>query len=64
MYLNEMHSKVRIGNHMSYLFKNGRKQGKALSLLILSVALVCHYEGQGKPGGTEIKRDTSAGGLC
>jgi hypothetical protein len=28
------------------------------------LALECHYEGPGKPGGAEITWDTSASGLC
>jgi hypothetical protein len=62
MCLNETYSKVRICKHLSenYPIQNGLKQGHALLPLLFNFAL----EGPGKPGGTEIKWDTSAAGLC
>jgi hypothetical protein len=63
MCLNETYSKVRIGKHLSDNFpiQNGLKQGDALSPLLFNFALEYAPE---KPGGTEIKWDTSAVGLC
>jgi hypothetical protein len=64
MCLNETYSKVRIGTYLSDNFpiQNGLKQGDALSprafQLCFRIMLL------GKPGGTEIKWDTSAAGLC
>jgi hypothetical protein len=62
MCLNETHRKVRVGKHLSDNFpiQNGLKQGDAFQLCLR----VCHQEGPRKPGGIEIKWDTSAAGLC
>jgi hypothetical protein len=66
MCLNETYRKVRIGKHLSDNFSNQNvlKQGDALSPLLFNFALECYQEGPRKPGGTEIKWDTSAAGLC
>jgi hypothetical protein len=50
MCLNETHSKVHIGRHLSDSFpiQNGLKQGDALSQLFFNSALECHYVGPGK----------------
>jgi hypothetical protein len=52
MCLNETHSKMYMGKHMSesFLIQNGLKQGDALS--------------PGKPGWTEIEWNISTSGLC
>jgi hypothetical protein len=44
MFLNETYSKVCIGKNLSFSFliENGRKQGDALSPLLISFALKCH----------------------
>jgi hypothetical protein len=65
--LNEMYSKVRMGRHLSDDFpvQNGLKQGDdLLSLLFNFCYRICHYEGPGKPNGTEIEWNTSTSGLC
>jgi hypothetical protein len=61
MCLNETYNKVRIGKHLSDYFpiQNGLKKENALPPLLFNFAL-----GPGKPGGAEIKWDTSAVGLC
>jgi retron-type reverse transcriptase len=67
MYINKTYCKVYMGKHLSDSFpiQNGLKQGDVLSPLLLNFALEYAFkEGLGKPGGTEIKWDTSASGLC
>jgi hypothetical protein len=62
MCLNETYSKVRIGKHLSDNFpvQNSLKQGDALSPLLFNFAI----DGSGTLGGTDIKLDRSAAGLC
>jgi hypothetical protein len=63
---NETYSDVCIGKHLSDSFpiQNGLKQGDALSSLLFNFALeYAIRKVRGKPGGTEIERDTSASGL-
>jgi len=49
----------------TFHIKNGLKQGDALSPLLFSFALVYAVRGgSGKPGWLEMKRYTSASGLC
>jgi hypothetical protein len=67
MYLNEIYIEVCIGKHLSDNFpiQNGLKEGDALSPLLFSFAVeYAIWEGQRKPGGTEIKWDISAADLC
>jgi hypothetical protein len=57
MSLNETYSKVRIGKYLSDNFpiQSGLKQRDALSPLFFKLWFrICHYEGPGRPGGTEI----------
>jgi hypothetical protein len=64
---NETYSKVCIGTYLSDNFpiQNGLKQGDTLSPLLLNFTLeYVIRKVQEKPGGTEIKWDTSAAGLC
>jgi hypothetical protein len=67
MCLNEVYGKVCIGK---YLFDNsptqdGLKQGDAFITIDFQLCFrMCHYEVPRKPGGTEIKWDTSAVVLC
>jgi hypothetical protein len=62
MCLNETYSEVRIGERLSdtYPIPNDLKQRDALLPLLFSWFRICHCLGPGKPGGTEIKWDTSA----
>jgi hypothetical protein len=65
--LNEAYSKVRIGKHLSDSFpiQNGLKQGDALFATPFQLCFrICHLDGVGKPGRTEIKWDTSASALA
>jgi hypothetical protein len=67
MCLNETYSKVHIRKYFSGMLpiQNGLKQGDILSPLLFNFALQCAIRKiQKKPGGTEIKWDTSAAGLC
>jgi hypothetical protein len=67
MCLNEAYSRVRVDKYLSDRFpiKNGLKQKDALSPLLFSVALeYAIRRGSGKPGGLEIKWNTSAFSLC
>jgi hypothetical protein len=67
MCLNETYSKVRIGKYLfdSFPFQNDLKQGDALLPLLFNFALeYAIRKAKKKPGGTEIKWDTSASGLC
>jgi hypothetical protein len=59
------YSKVCRGKHLSntFLIQNGQKQGDALAPLLFNFR-ICHWDGSGKPGGTEIKWDISAASLC
>jgi hypothetical protein len=53
MCLSEMYSKAPVGKHLSAAFsvRNGLEEGGALQLCFR----LCHWEGGGKPGETEIK---------
>jgi hypothetical protein len=64
MSLNKTYSKVHIGKHLSDNFpiQKGLKHDDAL--LSLLCFRICHQQGPEKPGGTEIKLDISAAGLC
>jgi hypothetical protein len=66
MCLIETYNKIRIGKHSSDSFpiQNGLKQGDALPPLLFNFALEYATRKAQKPGGTEIKWDTSASGLC
>jgi hypothetical protein len=61
-----MCSKVHIGKHLSDNFpiQNDLKHGDTLLLLLFNFALEYAIRKVGKPGGTEIKWDISAAGLC
>ena len=66
MCLTEMYSRVRVGKHLSDMFpiRNGLKQD-ALLLLVFNFAIEYAFRRvQVKPGWLEIKRHTSACGLC
>jgi hypothetical protein len=66
MCLNETHSQVCLGKHLSDKFpiQNGIKKRRCFIATAFQLCFrVCHLEGPGKPGGTEIKWDTSAVGL-
>jgi hypothetical protein len=63
MCLNETYDKVRIGKYLSDNFRiqDGLEQGDVLWLVLFNFALeYVIMKGPGKPGGTEIKWDTSA----
>jgi hypothetical protein len=67
MCLNTTYSKVCLGKHMSdsFLIQNCLKQRDNPPPLPFNFAFeYAIKEGPGKPGGTEIKCDTSASGLC
>jgi hypothetical protein len=67
MCLNETYGKVRIGKHLSDNFSYP-EWSKTRRCFIATAFQLCagvrHKEGPGKPGGSEIKWDTSAVGLC
>jgi hypothetical protein len=64
MCLNEIYSKVPLSKHLSNVFhiQNGLKKGDALLILLYNTPL--GRSKKSNPDGTEIKRDTSASGLC
>ena len=67
MCLNETYSTVRVGKNLSDIFpiRNGLKQGDALTPILFNFALVYAIRRfQVKPGGLEIKRYSSAPGVC
>jgi hypothetical protein len=66
MCLNGTYIKVHMGKYLSDNFPNqiGLQQGDDLSpLLFKPYFRTCNLEGPRKPGGNEIKWDTSASGL-
>jgi hypothetical protein len=67
MFLNEMCGKVHIGRHLSDTFPY--PEWSKIRICFIAVAFqrcfrICHKEGPGKVGVTEIKWGTSAAGLC
>jgi hypothetical protein len=64
--LYERNGKFLIGTDLSFNIpvQNGLKQQDTLTPLPFNFALDMPLGGSGKPGGTEIKWDTSAAGLC
>jgi hypothetical protein len=67
MRLNKTYNKVHTGKHFSDMFpiQNGLNQGDVLFPLLFTFALkYAIRKCPGKPGGSEIKCDISAAGLC
>jgi hypothetical protein len=67
MCLNETYSKVSSSKDLSDVFpiQNSLKTRSCFIAIAFQLCFrICHLEGPGKPGGTEIKWNTSAAGLC
>jgi hypothetical protein len=66
MCLNEIYSKVHIVKHLSYIFsiQNDLKKDIFFAIPFQLCYRIHHWQGPGKAGGTQIKWDTSAAGLC
>jgi hypothetical protein len=65
MCLNEMYSKVRIDKYFIVSYPEWSKTRRCFIVTAFQLFFrIYNLEGPGKPGGTEIRWDTSAVGLC